>query len=82
VAIPILAESAWNSRGDEIGGKRDPEQFVAVSRAGLDIRSKISRIHVGDRGDHRGAGKRQHGKRPAPPTEKHFSAGEDRAFGE
>jgi hypothetical protein len=50
--------------------------------AGQVIRSKISRIHVGDRGDHRGAGKPQHGKRAAPPVEKHFSASANRAFGE
>ena len=53
-----------------------------MSRSGLNIRRKISRIHVGDRGDHRGADKRQQGERAAPPAEKSFSAGKDRAFGE
>jgi len=79
---PDLGRERLEQHGNEVGGKRDPEELVAVSRAGLNIRRKISRIHVGDRGDHRGPGERHHCERAAPPAEKHFSAGEDRAFAE
>ena len=79
---PDLGGERLKQHRNEIGGNCHPKEFVAISRAGLNIRRKISRIHVGDRGNHRGAGKWQHGQRAAPPAEKHLSAGKDRAFAE
>jgi hypothetical protein len=79
---PDLGRKRLEQHCDEIGGERDPQKFVTIFCASLDIRGEISWVHVGDRGDHRGADKRQHGERAAPPAEKHFPAGEDRAFGE
>ncbi len=45
--------------GDDIGGEHDPEQRIVVFRAGLNIGREIAGIHIGDRGDHRGACKQE-----------------------
>jgi hypothetical protein len=46
---PDLGRERLEQRGNEVGDKRDPEELVALSGAGLNIRHKISRIHIGDR---------------------------------
>jgi len=51
----------------EIGQHDDPEQAIAVARAGLDIGREIARIDIGDRGHHGGTQKGQKGT-PAVTT--------------
>ena len=44
----------------QIGGDDDPQQRVAVARAGLDVGREIAGVHVGDRGDDGWAGEDEH----------------------
>ena len=57
-----LRRQGLEQHGQEIGDDQHPEQGVAVSRAGLDVRREIAGVHVGDRGDHRRSGKQQEGE--------------------
>ena len=59
-----LGGERLEQHGDEVGGQHHPEQLVAVAGAGLDVGREISRIDIGDRGDHRRA-RRRRAARPA-----------------
>ena len=54
-----LGGQALEQHRDDVGEQHDPEQAVAVFRAGLDVGGEIARVHIGDRGDDRGTGKGQ-----------------------
>ena len=60
-----LGRQRLEQHGDQVGEQHDPQQRVAVFRAGLDVGGEIAGVHVGDRGDHRRAGEGQIGPRPA-----------------
>ncbi|KAH0437181.1 hypothetical protein KCU90_g3941, partial [Aureobasidium melanogenum] len=49
----------------KVGQQHDPEQRVAVSGAGLNIRRKVARIHIGNRDHHGRPGERQKHQRTA-----------------
>ncbi len=56
---------------DEACDQHDPQQLVAVGRAGLDVGREVAGVHIGNRRHDRGAGKRQ--ERPhtfAAPAER------------
>ena len=60
-----LGGQALEQHRDDVGEQHDPEQAVAVFRAGLDVGGEIARVHIGDRGDDRGTGKGQRGAQAA-----------------
>ncbi len=68
--------------GDQIGEQHDPQQAVAVFRAGLDVGREIAGVHVGDRGDDRRAGKGEIGARPAVLAAQNGLRRQHRAVGE
>ena len=50
----------------EVRGEDDPEQQVAVPRAGGHVRGEVARVDVRDRGDERRAEERPDAAEPAP----------------
>ncbi len=77
-----LGGQRLEQHGDQVGGDHDPEEIVAVFRAGLDVGGVIARVHVGDRGDHRGAGKREPCHSAAAPASEHVPRRCDSARGQ
>ena len=66
--------------GDDVGHEHDPQQRITVFRAGLDVGREIAGIHIGDRGDHRGAGEQQRAV-PAHLAGQHLANAFDGPFG-
>ena len=60
-----LGRQRLKQHGDQVGQQHDPQQAVAVFRAGLDVGREIAGVHVGDRGDDRRTGKSEIGARAA-----------------
>ena len=54
-----LGRQRLEQHGDDIGQQHDPQQRIAVFRAGLDVGGEIAGVHIGDRGDHRRPGEQQ-----------------------
>ena len=54
-----LGRQRLEQHGDDVGHQHDPQQRIAVFRAGLDVGREIAGVHIGDRGDHGGAGEQQ-----------------------
>ncbi len=46
-----FGREALEQHGHQVAGDYDPEQQVAVLRAGLDVGGVVARVHVGDAGD-------------------------------
>ena len=77
-----LGGQALEQHRDDVGEQHDPEQAVAVFRAGLDVGGEITRVHIGDRGDDRRAGKGQRGAQPAALARQHLARGDQRPVGQ
>ena len=67
---------------DQIREQHHPEQPVAVLCPRLDVGREIPGVHVGDRGDHGRAGKRQIRAQPAALTCQHLASRGDGPFGQ
>ena len=59
-----LGRQRLEQHRDRIGHQHDPQQRVAVFRAGLDVGGEIAGVHIGDRGDHRRPGEQQRAEPP------------------
>ena len=51
-----LCRQCLEQHGDQVRHHHDPQQRVAELGTRLDVGREVARVHVGDRGDHRGAG--------------------------
>ena len=60
--------------------EHDPQQRIAVSRPGLDVGREIAWVHIGDRGDHRGAGEQERAL-PTPLAGQRLANARDCAVG-
>ena len=77
-----LGGQALEQHGDDVGEQHDPEQAIAVFGAGLDVGGEIARVHIGDRGDDRRAGKRQRGAQAPALARQHLARGDQRPVGQ
>ena len=77
-----LGGQALEQHRDDVGEQHDPEQAIAVFRAGLDVGGEIARVHIGDRGDDRGTGKGQRGAQAAALAGQHLTRGGQRPVGQ
>jgi hypothetical protein len=60
-----LGRKRLKQHRDDVGEEHHPQQAVTVFGAGLYVGGKISRIHVRDRGNDRGAAEGDRGAQPA-----------------
>ena len=77
-----LGGQALEQHGDDVGEQHDPEQAIAVFRAGLDVGGEIARVHIGDRGDDRGTDKGQRGAQAPALARQHLTRGDQRPVGQ
>ena len=60
-----LGRQGLEQHRDHVGEQHHPEQAVAVLCPGLDVGGEVPRVHIGDRGDHRGPGEGPVGRQTA-----------------
>jgi hypothetical protein len=77
-----LGGERLEQHGDQIRRQHHPQQLVAVTRAGLDVGGEISRIDIGDRGDHRRTHEGEPPGHPAAPAGQHLAGDQDRPLGQ
>ena len=77
-----LGRERLEQHRDQIGQHDDPEQEIAEAGAALDVGGEVARVHVGDRGDHGGAGERQEGPHAASAAGQHLATGSDSPVGQ
>jgi hypothetical protein len=77
-----LGREGLKQHRDNIGEQHHPEEAVTVSRAGLNIRREIARIHIGDRRHDGGPGERQIAVPPQPLAVEDLTGRSYRSLGE
>jgi hypothetical protein len=77
-----LGGERLEQHGHEVGEQHDPQEEITELRAALDVGGEVAGVHVGDRGDHGGAGERQEAAQAAPAAGQRLAAGGDRAVGQ
>ncbi len=77
-----LCRQRLEQHRDQIGRQHHPKKLVAILGAGLDVGGEITRVDVGDRGDHGGPHEGQAGRQTAASARQHVPCSRDAACGQ